>query len=123
MSALLDGNAPVVDDQCTVVWFVCSGWGLPAVVHATVMSGGEREQVAHRHIHSRCCDWWVGSAQSFFAFWAWASASALRPLPYPGGEFLDVIEDFASLGHLGEDFALGVHDRGVVAAEGLPDFR
>ena|ERR1700730_1078863 len=49
--------------------------------------------------------------------------SALGPLPNPGGEFLDVIEDFASLGHLGEDFALGVHDRGVVAAECLPDLR
>lgn len=103
-----------------VVWFVCSGWGVPAVVHAAVMAGGERTQVAHRHIHKPACDWWVGSAQSFLVS---GRRSALGALPNPGGEFLDVVEDFASLGHFGEDFALGVHDRGVVAAECLPDFR
>ena len=47
--------------------------------------------------------------------------SALGPLPDACGEFLDVIEHFTPLGHLGQDLSLGVHDRGVVAAEGLAD--
>jgi hypothetical protein len=103
-----------------VVWFVCSGWGSPAVVHAAWMAGEERKQVAHSHIHKQRCDWWVGSAQSFFGF---GRRSALRPLPNPRGEFLDVIEDFASLGHFREDLLLGVHHCRVVAAERLTDLR
>lgn len=47
--------------------------------------------------------------------------SALGALPNPGGEFLDLIEDLASLGHLATDLAFGVHDRGVVTAERLAD--
>jgi hypothetical protein len=47
--------------------------------------------------------------------------SALGPLPDTSGEFLDVIEDLASLGHFGQDLALGVHDRGVITPEGLAD--
>jgi hypothetical protein len=58
-----------------VVWFVCSGWGSPAVVHAAWMAGEERKQVAHTHIHKQRCDWWVGSAQSFLVFGRALSAS------------------------------------------------
>jgi hypothetical protein len=47
--------------------------------------------------------------------------SAFGPLPDACGEFLDVIEDLTPLGHLGQDLSLGVHDRGVVAAECLTD--
>jgi hypothetical protein len=50
-------------------------------------------------------------------------ASALGALPNASGELLDVIEHLASLGHLGQDLALGVHDRSVVTAECLTDFR
>lgn len=49
--------------------------------------------------------------------------SVLGALPDTGGEFLDVIEDVAPGCHFGEDFALRVHDGGVVTAEGLTDFR
>ena len=48
--------------------------------------------------------------------------SVLGTLPNTGGEFLDVIEDLASGGHLVEDFLLRVHDGRVVAPEGLADF-
>ena len=94
----------------------------PRFVHATVSPGKSACRFAHRHIHSRRCDWWVGSAGSFWRLVV-GRRSALRPLPNPGGEFLDMIEDFAPFGHLGENFALGIHDRGVVAAECLPDLR
>lgn len=47
--------------------------------------------------------------------------SALGSLTNPGGEFLDVIEDLAAFLHFGQDLALGVHDGGVVATEGLTD--
>ena len=54
--------------------------------------------------------------------WAGVQAgSALGALADASGEFFDVIEHLASLGHLGQDFALGVHDGGVVTTEGLPD--
>ena len=65
----------------------------------------------------------VAVSKVFWARVACGRRSALGPLPNSGGEFLDVIEDFASLGHLGEDFALRVHDRGVVAAECLANLR
>jgi hypothetical protein len=120
---LLSRAGWVVDDKGAVVWRVCSGWGLLSAVHSVGISGAERKQVAHRHMHSRCCDGWGSRAQSFLGRAASGRRSALGPLPNPGGEFLDVIEDFTSLGHLGEDFPLGVHDRGVVAAECLPDLR
>ncbi len=51
-SALLNPGGPAVDDEWMAVWFVCSGWGLPAVVHAVLRAGGERMQVAHRNIHN-----------------------------------------------------------------------
>ena len=36
-SALRNDADRVVNDTCMAVWFVFSGWGLPAVVHVTVM--------------------------------------------------------------------------------------
>ena len=85
---------------CTGVWLVCAqnGTHLPAVTGVTGVWEvfGKKFCVDHRK-------------------------SALGPLPDTGGEFLDVIEDFASLGHLGQDLALRVHDRGVITAEGLAD--
>ena len=36
-SALHNAANRVVNDTCMAVWSVCSGWGLPAVVHVTVM--------------------------------------------------------------------------------------
>lgn len=123
MSALLGRAGRVVDDGIVVVGFVCSGWGWAAAVHPAGMSGLERKQVAHRRMHSRSCDTWGSRAQSFLDETAYGRRLTLGPLPNPGGEFLDVIEDFASLGHFGEDFALGVHDGGVVAAECLADLR
>ena len=52
-----------------------------------------------------------------------SAISALGPLAYSGGEFLDMIEDFATRGHLVEDLALGVHHSGVIPAEGLANLR
>ena len=41
----------------------------------------------------------------------------------PGGEFVDLVIDRATLSHQLTDFAVGVHNRGVVApAECLTDF-
>lgn len=47
--------------------------------------------------------------------------SALGALADAGGEFFDVIEDLATLGHLPANLAVGIHHRGVVAAESLAD--
>jgi hypothetical protein len=49
--------------------------------------------------------------------------SALGPLTDARGEFLDVIEHLAALGHFGEDLSLGVHHGGVVTTERLADLR
>jgi hypothetical protein len=65
MSALLNGADWDVDEQGTVVWLVCRGWGVVTVVHAAGMFGGERTQVSHSGIHSRRCDRWGDRAQSF----------------------------------------------------------
>jgi hypothetical protein len=51
MSALLSRTGRLWMAECIVVRFVCSGWGLLAVVHSVVMAGQERTQVAHRRIH------------------------------------------------------------------------
>ena len=49
--------------------------------------------------------------------------SVLGTLPDPGGELFDVIENLTPRSHFLLDLALGVHHRGVVAAEGLADPR
>ena len=36
-SALRNAANRVVNDTCMAVWFVCRGWGSPAVVHVTVV--------------------------------------------------------------------------------------
>ena len=123
MSALLSRIGRIVDGGGLVVWFVWTGWGLRAAVHPAGRSGESRTQVAHRGMHSRGCDRCGSRAQSFFGGTASGRHSALGSLPNPSGEFLDVIEDFASFGHLGENLALGVHDGGVIAAECLADLR
>ncbi len=123
MSVLLSRASWTVDDGGLAVWFVWRRWGLRSAVHLAGRLGEQRKQVAHRRMHSRCCDRCGSRAQSFFGQTASGRRSALGPLPNPGGEFFDVIENFASLGHLGKDLALGVHDGGVVAAECLPDLR
>jgi hypothetical protein len=126
-SVLLNRAGRGVDDMGIVVGSMCRGWGSTRTVHVAVKSCGNCKQVSHRRIHSRCCDSWGNRGRSFLEICARTRGKALRlalgPLPNPGREFLDVIEHFASLGHLGEDFALGVHDRGVVAAECLSDLR
>lgn len=71
---------------------------------------------------TRRCGWSDLRERSFFEKSATkARQSALGTLPDPSGELFDVIEDFTTLGHLGQDLALGVHDRGVIAAERLAD--
>lgn len=76
---------------------------------ATLSTGRERDRWYER-CQSFCNDRRVNTPES-----------ALGALPNPGGEFLDLIEDLASLGHLATDLAFGVHDRGVVTAERLAD--
>jgi hypothetical protein len=64
----------------------------------------------------------AGSPSSLAASSAgWTVGSALRALADTGSQFFDVVEDLAPLGHFREDFALRVHDCGVVAAKCLPD--
>ena len=48
--------------------------------------------------------------------------SALGALANAGGEFLDMVENLAAVRHLVENLALGVHHRGVITTERLPDF-
>jgi len=76
------------------------------------------------------CDYWCNRCQSFLENFGLAAArsgnqagfwSALGALADPGGEFLDVIEDLVPVCHLVENLLLGVHDRGVIAAECLSD--
>jgi hypothetical protein len=120
---LLGRAGGVVDDEGAVVWFVCSGWGLRAVVHRRQHPGKSASRLRTGICTVGAVTGGVAVPKVFGIGPACGRRSALGPLPNPGGEFFDVIEDFASLGHLGEDFALGVHDRGVIAAECLPDLR
>jgi hypothetical protein len=97
-------------------------------------------QFAHSGIHSPHCDSWYRRGESFLgrvATYGGSSLqfrtttghsthrgrrrSALGALANPSSELFDVIEDLTTLGHLGQDFLLGVHHRGVVATECLPD--
>jgi len=72
---------------------------------------------------SRAVTGGLAVAKVFWRLWCLSRRSALGPLPNAGGEFLDVVEDFASFGHFREDLLLRVHHGCVVAAEGLPDLR
>jgi hypothetical protein len=98
-----------------VVWFVCSDWGPVAVVHE---ASGWRRSVSSLRTAVSTADRVTGVVE---VFWNLGRISALGALANPRRELFDVIEDLASLGHLGEDFLLRVHHCGVVAAEGLPD--
>jgi hypothetical protein len=98
-----------------VVWFVCSDWGPVAVVHE---ASGWRRSVSSLRTAVSTADRVTGVVE---VFWKPGRISALGALANPRRELFDVIEDLASLGHLGEDFLLRVHHCGVVAAEGLPD--
>lgn len=65
------------------------------------------------------CDSRCSGDRSFlknFSVW-----SALGALTDARRQFLDVIEHLTSLRHLVADLLLGIHDRGVVAAERLAD--
>ena len=101
-----------------VVWFVCSGWGRVAVVHE---ASGWRRSVSSLRTAVSTADRVTGVVAEIEVFSKSGRLSALGALTDPRCELFDVIEDFASLGHLGEDFLLRVHHRGVVAAECLPD--
>ena len=101
-----------------IVCFVCSGWGPIAVVHE---AGGWRRSVSSLRTAVSTTDRVTGVVAEIEVFWKFGRISALGALADPRRELFDVIEDFASLGHLGEDFLLRVHHRGVVAAECLPD--
>ena len=101
-----------------VVWFVCSGWGPVAVVHE---ASGWRRSVSSLRTAVSTADRVTGVVAEIEVFWNLGRISALGALANPRRELFDVIEDLASLGHLGQDFLLRVHHCGVVAAEGLPD--
>jgi len=101
-----------------VVWFVCSGWGPVAIVHE---ASGWRRTVSSLRTAVSTADRVTGVVAEIEVFWNLGQISALGALANPRRELFHVIEDLASLGHLGEDFLLRVHHCGVVAAEGLPD--
>jgi hypothetical protein len=101
-----------------VVWFVCSGWGPVAIVHE---ASGWRRSVSSLRTAVSTADRVTGVVAEIEVFWNLGQISALGALANPRRELFHVIEDLASLGHLGEDFLLRVHHCGVVAAEGLPD--
>jgi hypothetical protein len=72
--------------------------------------------------HHQGCGWCDRRARSFLKkIRIVALDSALGPLPDASCEFFDVIEHLAPFRHLGQDFSLRVHDRGVVTAECLAD--
>lgn len=117
--------------QCTT-FFVVIG---TTVTEVSAMSGGRRATTRARHAHS------VGNAgrrggvndipgvpgarrnrrERTTGGLLRRRVSALGALADTCGEFLDVVEDFAPLCHLGANLLLCVHDRGVVASEGLTD--
>jgi hypothetical protein len=103
-----------------VVWWMCSGWGSAAVVHRR----------PDRAKGVRCLPTAISTAIGVTGgmavaevFPSFGRRSALGALANPGGEFFDVIEDFASLGHFRKDLLLRVHHGGVVAPERLADLR
>jgi hypothetical protein len=101
-----------------VVWFVCIGWGPLAVVHR---ANGWRESVSSLRTAVSTADRVTDVVVEIEVFWSFGRISALGALANPRRELFDVIEDFAPLGHLGQDLLLRVHHRGVIAAECLPD--
>ena len=115
MSVLLGEPTGLCMTRGRVVWFVCSGWGRVAVVH---QASSWRRSVSSLRTAVSTADRVTGVVE---VFWNLGRISALGALANPRRELFDVIEDLASLGHLGEDFLLRVHHCGVVAAEGLPD--
>ena len=117
-SALLGEPTGLCMARARVVWFVCSGWGPVAIVHE---ASGWRTTVSSLRTAVSTADRVTGVVAEIEVFWMFGRISALGALADPRRELFDVIEDFASLGHLGEDFLLRVHHRGVVAAECLPD--
>jgi hypothetical protein len=76
-------------------------------------------EVIHTVSTAAACDEWYGRGRSFLA--ECPPVSALGALTDAGGEFLHVIEHLTPLRHLVSDLLLGVHHRGVVSAERLPD--
>jgi len=119
-SVLLGEPARLWMTRGGVVSFVCSGWGSAAVVHRPSSRG---KSVSSLRTAISTVGGVTSEAAGSKVFLVFGRRSAFGTLTNPGGEFFDVIEDFASLGHLGEDLLLRVHDRGVVTAECLPDFR
>jgi hypothetical protein len=101
-----------------VVCFVCSGWGRCAVVHG---ASGWRKSVSSLRTGVSTANRVTGVVAGMEVFWKSGRISALGALANPRRELFDVIEDLTTLSHLGQDFLLGVHHRGVVAAECLPD--
>ena len=91
-------------------------------------AGGVQESMPRRSdVHQFCtwvctgirCDSWCEGDQSFLM--NFVTGSTLGALTDARGEFLDLIEHLAPLCHLAADLLLGIHDRGVIAAERLTD--
>jgi hypothetical protein len=142
-SALLRVPAGLCMTRGRIVWFVCSGWGALAVVDGAAVSRASVSSLRTGVSTVLRCDWWYRRVESFLKFhvtkcrwratnpengcgyWPLDAAarrrSALGTLTNPSGELFDVIENFTTLGHLGQDFLLRVHHGGVVTTECLPD--
>ena len=71
-------------------------------------------QFVHRQCTARLALQLVHKLRKFLALGALADLCR---------EFFDVVENFAFVCHLAEDLSLRVHHRGVVATEGLANFR
>jgi hypothetical protein len=111
-----------VDDTLTIVGAAWGRWGSMPVVRVTTTAAGEIAWSVHRGAHNgRGVAGVTRGREVFEQVLDTSAASALGALTNASGELFDVIEDFSALGHLGQDLALGVHDRGVVAAERLAD--
>ena len=119
-SVLLGEPTGLCMTRVRVVWFVCSDWGPVAVVHE---AGGWRRSVGSLRTAVSTADRVTGVVAEIEVFWNLGQISALGALANPRRELFDVIEDLASLGHLGENFLLRVHHGGVVTPERLSDLR
>ena len=65
-SVLLGEPTALCMTRAWVVWFVCTGWGLVAVVHEASGWRQSMSSFAHSRIHSRSCDRCCDRGRSFF---------------------------------------------------------
>ena len=98
----------------------CTAVGVKRVTTEAEVSqpaGGLAERISERHAGGSADDNGRGGPERGER----RQRSALGALADARGQFFDVVENFAALGHLGANLLLRVHHCGVIAAESLAD--